>query len=493
VIMKKYFIICLGLIISVILTGQVYSDTFSGRAYFDLGVFAYEDGDYDAALSNFKTALKLSPKNALYIQYLGKTYLKQKKYKLAQTSLLQAESLQPDLSELQYDIGLLYYYLNQYSKAVDRFEKVYAHHPNNVLSAYFAGVCFFQMKQYQKAIPYFLVSAQKCVTIKDKSHYYAGMCYQYSGDSLNAIKMFEYVKGQAGHLASQAQRWLSAIESQVRHQKKWSISWIGGLRYDDNVILASPDEDQDTDAFHSSNLLSMKYEWLQHKHYSTGFQLTYFQTVFDKRSDYDSSINIMDVYFHLMTDEISLKIAYRPWYCWFNDESYQARHQFKLNTSWKIDNNFYGTIDYTFSRNNYFLDQTRDGHTHDLTTDLTYQVTPYHISITGGMDISDNSASRDDAQYEQIGVHFNGIWQVNAIFAIHSTLSYQTRNYERVMISSTDNRKDTRYFAEIGMSQNIYKDWISIYADLTYTKRDANFHLYDYRKHTAEAGIKMTY
>ena len=46
-----------------------------GRAYFDFGVFAYEDGDYGDAEANLKQALKFEPENPLYNHYLGKTYL----------------------------------------------------------------------------------------------------------------------------------------------------------------------------------------------------------------------------------------------------------------------------------------------------------------------------------------------------------------------------------------------------------------------------------
>ncbi|MBW2259965.1 MAG: tetratricopeptide repeat protein, partial [Deltaproteobacteria bacterium] len=74
-----------------------------GRGYFDLGVFAYEDGDYQNAESYLKKALELNPDNPYYNHYMGRTYLKTEEYKGAEQYLSRAWELDSDISGLKYD------------------------------------------------------------------------------------------------------------------------------------------------------------------------------------------------------------------------------------------------------------------------------------------------------------------------------------------------------------------------------------------------------
>ena len=62
-----------------LLSAATYAEE-AGRAYFDLGVFAYNDGDYVEAEKNLKSALTAMPDNPYYNHYMGKTYLKMERY-----------------------------------------------------------------------------------------------------------------------------------------------------------------------------------------------------------------------------------------------------------------------------------------------------------------------------------------------------------------------------------------------------------------------------
>ena len=91
-----------------------------GRAYYDFGVFAYEDGDYEGAVKNFKKALEASPDNPYYNHYLGKTYLVMESYEEAKKYLTVAWEKDPDISGLRYDFALLHYRMSNYGEAADR-------------------------------------------------------------------------------------------------------------------------------------------------------------------------------------------------------------------------------------------------------------------------------------------------------------------------------------------------------------------------------------
>ena len=104
------------LIISIILTigSSTHAEEDGGRAYYDFGVFAYEDGDYEDAEENLKKAFGINPDNPLYSHYLGKTYIKLERYDEAGSYLDRAWDLDPDMTGLRYDRAYLYYKMENY-------------------------------------------------------------------------------------------------------------------------------------------------------------------------------------------------------------------------------------------------------------------------------------------------------------------------------------------------------------------------------------------
>ena len=69
---------------------QANAEEEGGRGYFDLGVFAYEEGDYQNAESYFKKALESDPDNPYYNHYMGRTLLKTEDYRAADASIRSA-------------------------------------------------------------------------------------------------------------------------------------------------------------------------------------------------------------------------------------------------------------------------------------------------------------------------------------------------------------------------------------------------------------------
>ena len=95
-----------------------------GDAYYDLGVFAYEEGDYEIAERDFKKALEFNPDNPFYNHFLGKTYLKTGRYREAMKYLDMAWKVSPDMSELKYDLAFLNFKMSNYSEAADLFAEI---------------------------------------------------------------------------------------------------------------------------------------------------------------------------------------------------------------------------------------------------------------------------------------------------------------------------------------------------------------------------------
>jgi tetratricopeptide (TPR) repeat protein len=168
-----------------------------GRAYYDLGIFAFEDEEYDAALENFKKALSFSPNNPYFNHYLGKTYMKMELYDEAENHLDRAWEIDPSVEGLKYDYAFLNYKMSNYEKSADLFVEIVEEDPSNVLAQYHGGISLYKMKRYSDALNYFLNASEKSPTIKTNGYYYAGICYRKMGKDKEAVEIFKYVRDNA--------------------------------------------------------------------------------------------------------------------------------------------------------------------------------------------------------------------------------------------------------------------------------------------------------
>ena len=89
--------------------GHVVWAQETGSAFYDEGVFAYEDGDYLAAETAFRKVLASAPNNPSAHHHLGKTYIKMERFGEAKPFIDTAWKGDPDLTDLAFDRAFLYY------------------------------------------------------------------------------------------------------------------------------------------------------------------------------------------------------------------------------------------------------------------------------------------------------------------------------------------------------------------------------------------------
>ena len=189
---QKIFLILI-LFLSLSSTGYA-QDRDQARSQYIFGVFAYEKGDYEGAEKDFKKALDLEPENALYNNYMGKTYLKMERYNDALYHLDKSYGIDPDMSGLAYDLAMANYRLNYFKEALEYFNRVIKEDPSNVLARYHAGISLYKLEEYGRALSYLLEASENSPTIKANGYYYAGICH---------FKMGEFDRG-SNHLSAKA-------------------------------------------------------------------------------------------------------------------------------------------------------------------------------------------------------------------------------------------------------------------------------------------------
>ena len=480
----------------VLLFARVSHAEEAGRAYYDLGVFAYEDGDYQEAEKSLKTALTFMPDNPFYNHYMGKTYLKMERYDEALAHLKLANDVNPDVLGLKYDLALGLFKVQDYTRAADLFEDLFQEDPSNILAQYHAGISRYMQKEYSKALNYLINASEKSPSIKAMGYFYAGVCHQQMGDTGNAVKKLEYVRDNAedASLRKSAIKRLEAIEKQKK-AKPYRVNMKLGIQYDDNVVLEPLDEDiiADEDDWMAVFYYSGSYNVINRQDYILGAGYNHYQTWHDDLSEYDLTGSILDLYGKYHFNRFTFGLSYSPNYYWLDSDSYIMKHHLKPEVSWKVNEDLVGKLSYSYYRNKYFEDKDRNGHTHEGFLNFYYRLGGKMGYLFGGFGYKDVTASHPDQYYGQLktklGVSLKMPWEL----VFNTTLKFYRKDYDNVHSIYGVDREDDKYNILLSLSRKLVYDWLRIVGEYSYTKNDSNISDYEYERNMATLSVAASF
>jgi tetratricopeptide (TPR) repeat protein len=457
-----------------------------GDVYYDFGVFAYEDEDYEGAEKNFIKALEFNSENPSYNHFLGKTYLKMERYDEAMTYFNKAREMSPDMPGLKYDTAFLFYKMSEYSKAADLFTEAIKKDPSNVPAYYYAGISLFKQDRYQKALDYFISASEKSPSLKASGYYYAGICFQKMGELEKAVEKFTYVRdsGDTALLRESAAKWLQAIESQKAALKPYRLYFKLGYQYDDNVLLEPINQDIPTDEKDSAVVatFSGSYNAVNRADLKIGAGYTHYQIRYDSLSELDFTGSIGNLYAKYSTGSVTAGLAYLPNYYWLGGNSYLRRHQIRPDVVWNVANNLSLRLAYSYYDNNYLLNNERDGHTHEGSLDVYHSLLGRKVFLFAGALYEDNTASNPYFDYGQwktkLGISVELGWELN----LSLTGKYYYKEYDTIPSGFVVQRKDNRYYGAVSLARSIFWEWLGIVAEYNYTKNDSNFSAFEYKR-----------
>lgn len=464
----------------------VHAQEEQGTAYYDLGVFAYEDGDYEGAEMNLQKALALSPDNPFYNHYMGRIYLKMERYQEAEEYLNKAWNVNPDIPGLPYDRAFLKFKSADYSSAADLFSEIVKEDPSNVLAHYYAGICLYKQKNYRRALTYFINAAQKSPTIKDNGWYYAGICHVKLGHFTQAVEKFEYVRDHAesASLREYAIKWLQATEKLKKARKPYSLYAKLAYKYNDNVRLEPLDEDvyADEDDFVTVGSFSGRYNIINRHDYTMGVGYNHYQTWHSKLENYDLRGSIFNLYGKYTTHPFTLMLSYFPTYYWVESDKYLMRHHVKPEVMWNVNKDLVMRFSYSYYNNDYFQDDTKDGHTNEVFLNAYYNIKDKKGYLFGGIGYEDNSASHPDQYYVQLKTKLGISLNLPYDLTLKLTAKYYDQDYDNVDSFYGIKREDAKYYGAISLCRNIFYEWLSISGEFIYTKNDSNIPDREYKQ-----------
>ena len=468
----------------------------AGRAYYDLGVFAYDDGDYQEAEKNLKAAIAAMPDNPFYNHYMGKTYLKLERYDEAVAHLKLARDVNPDIPDLKYDLALGLFHVQDYARAADLFIDVSQEDPSNVLAQYHAGISLYKQGRYSTALDYLTGASEKSPSIKPMGYFYAGVCHQQMGDTGNAVKKLEYVRDNAedASLKESAIQRLEALDKQKK-MKPYRVDMKLGVQYDDNVVLEPVDEDivADESDWMAVFFYSARYNMINRQDVVFGAGFNHYQTWHDDLKEYDLSGSIVDVYAKYHFNPFSFGLTYSPNYYWLDSVSYVMKHHLKPEVSWKVNENLVTKLSYSYYRNKYFEDEDRNGHTNEGFLDFYYRLGGKMGYVFGGLGYEDVTASHPDEYYGQFKTKLGVSLKMPLALVFNATLNYNSKDYDHVDSFYGVTRDDDKYNILLSLSRKLVYDWLRIVGEYSYTKNDSNISSYEYERNVTTLSVAASF
>ncbi|MCD6584391.1 MAG: tetratricopeptide repeat protein [Desulfobacteraceae bacterium] len=488
----KIFFICMLL---VSLFNPVIADEIA-QNYYDLGVFAYEEGNFKEAGGLLQKTVSLNPDNARANYYLGQTYAKLDQPDEAEFYLTAAFFLDPQIPGLKYSLGRLFFEKGDYGQALEKFEEVAADDPENVLAIYYSGISRYKLAQYDAAGEYLVKAARMSPTIKGNGYYYAGVCDYHLGRFDEAVKKFEHVMAVADSedMKENARSWAQSIKKEQSATKPYCLYLKTGYLYDDNVVLEPADLDIVADESDSAFMLyfSGKYDVIVGRQVTSGIGYSHYQTRYQDLEEYDLTGSIGNVYLNYkFCESVWVSLKYLPTYYWVDSESYLMQHQVKPSVLWMIDN--YNAVDFSYSyyRNNYFTDNSRDGHSNEMSADYSRRFSGLDGYVFCGVGYEINSADGKDQDFSELktlaGISYDIFEKTNiTVYA-----NYYDKQYDDKDILFNIKRDDSRYFASASITQNIWKQWLNVSAEYTFTKNNSNIAQFDYERNAMLLSVSI--
>lgn len=459
----------------------------TSQNYYGMGVFAFEEGNYAESEYFLDKAVKIDPENAPANFYLGQTYFKQKRMGLAESHLTLVLSLDPEFPGLNYCLGLLYYETKDFDKALSQFQKVAADDANRVLAIYYSGISQYKLEDYDAAEKSLLAAAKMSPTIESNGYYYAGICNYRLGRLDTAANQFDHVSeiAEADELRKNAKLWIKAIQSKRAALKPWSLYLKTAYVYDDNVVLEPADQDIVSDEKDSALLTYLNGDWdlIRGPRMTAGIGYSHYQTWYRNLNEYDFTGSIGNFYLNYQCNEsFNLGLKYLPTYYWVDSDSYLMQHRVKPSVTWTPSQNNAIDIAYSYYDNNYFTDNTRDGHANELTAEYSHALSSFDAYIFCGFGYEINSAAQKDEDFSEfktlLGISCDVFERIN--FSAYA--NYYDKNYDDPDAFYGVEREDSRYSLSAVITRNLWKEWLYAGAEYNFTKNDSNIRDFDYER-----------
>ncbi|MDF1553779.1 MAG: surface lipoprotein assembly modifier [Deferrisomatales bacterium] len=468
-----------------------------GRNFYNLGVFAYEDGAFDDAEFNLLRAVQLEPDNPYIHHYLGKTYLTRGWLPKAEVHLSRAWEIDPEIPELRSDLAALHFQQSNYTRAAALYGEVAEQDPSDVLANYNAGISLFREDRFEAAAGRLLEAADRSPSVRGNAYYYVGLCYQELGEIDQAAEKFAYVRDHAesSSLRKSAENALWALKARARAERRFRFYGRLGAGYDDNVRLSPGDEDlaaKEGDAYLQA-YLSGRYDLVRGDVTTFGVGYNHSQTVYEDLTEFNLIGATPNLYAQVRHRALTYGFRYLPSFYWLDGDTYLQRHQLRPELQWKLGKRVVSLLAYAYERDDYQSDDGRDGDAHLGSLDLVYGFGGRTTFLRLGGTYKSRSADSPDQEYQQWtargGLGFELLAGVQATVKAR----YYWKDYDNVDSDFETRREDRNLQAGLTLERALFTDWLGWLVEYSYTRSDSNIDSFDYDRNQVSLSLTARY
>ena len=162
-------------------TSQLSADNDSHADYVkhvEQGFLYLFQGDNQATIKAFESALAIEPNNYEILHYLGMSYASDSSWNKAVEVYNRSLALKPDNIELLYSLAIVYFKLNQWENAVEPLKSVISLSPQHARAHEVLGKVYVKLRQYTEAVDIL----KKAIELKPNA---AGNYYELGNAHLN--------------------------------------------------------------------------------------------------------------------------------------------------------------------------------------------------------------------------------------------------------------------------------------------------------------------
>lgn len=162
------------------------------RPFNNRGLAYSSKGDYDKAIADFLSAIKINPKCAEAYYNLGLAHSLTKQYDQAIENYSQAIKIYPNYAAAFNNRGLAYNHKQSYDLAVADFDRALQIRPDFAEAFYNRGLTYCYKKEYDRAVPEF-DQALRIKPAYTEAYYNRGLAGIYRKDFRHALADFDRV------------------------------------------------------------------------------------------------------------------------------------------------------------------------------------------------------------------------------------------------------------------------------------------------------------
>jgi tetratricopeptide (TPR) repeat protein len=178
------------------LKGVISKNNANSKAHFLLGECYINLENYEWAMPEYRTVLKLGNFSSAYPEHkvrsrIAQIFLHYGKLEEAQKEFLLMTKLQPNNFMNYFNIGKIFQERNFLDNAYTYFKKALSINPKHIDSLFKAGEISYHQKRHADA----LIELQDALNLDNnymKAHYYLGMIFLSNKNYLRAVKEFEF-------------------------------------------------------------------------------------------------------------------------------------------------------------------------------------------------------------------------------------------------------------------------------------------------------------